>query len=151
MIGTLSPESAKEFLQSNRVGRIGCNDGERTYVVPVHYVFNGKDIFAHSVEGMKIHMMRKNPDVCFEADEIKNPTNWKSVIAWGTYQELKDEHERYATIKLFVDAGIHLKLSETAMPPSIPFEKQAPLQALHIRPVIYRLLIQEITGSFEND
>ena len=59
MLGTLPPESAKQILQSNIVGRIGCNDGKRTYVVPVQYVFDGKDIYAHSAEGMKIHMMRK--------------------------------------------------------------------------------------------
>lgn len=54
-----------------------------TYVVPVNYVYDGKFIIAHSVAGMKIQMMRKNRDVCFEVDEMKSITNWKSVIAWG--------------------------------------------------------------------
>ena len=150
MIGTLSSESAKQILQSNIVGRIGCNDGKRTYVVPVQYVFDGKDIFAHSVEGMKIHMMRKNPDVCFEVDEIQDLNNWKSVIAWGKYEELKDEHDRYATIKLFVDRNIHIKISETAMLPVIPVDQKFPFQPLNIRPIIYRIIIEEITGRFDN-
>jgi nitroimidazol reductase NimA-like FMN-containing flavoprotein (pyridoxamine 5'-phosphate oxidase superfamily) len=150
MIGTLSHESAKEILRSNIIGRIGCNDGKRTYVVPIQYVFDGKDIYAHSVEGMKIHMMRKNPEVCFEVDEIQNLNNWKSVIAWGRYQELKEEHDRYAAIKLFVDRNIHLKISETAMLPAISVEKEFPFQPLNIRPIIYRLIIEEITGRFEN-
>jgi len=150
MIGTLSVTAAKEMLQRNIVGRIGCTDGKRTYVVPVQYAFDGKDIFAHSVEGMKIHMMRKNPAVCFEVDDIQNLHNWKSVIAWGIYQELKEEHERYAVLKLFADRHIQLKISETAMPPSGYFEKEFHLQPLSLRPVIYRIIIEEITGRFEN-
>src|SRR5436190_2124456 len=105
MIGTLSIQSAKQVLQSNIVGRIGCHDGTRTYVVPVQYVFDGKCVYAHSVEGMKIHIMRKHPDVCFEVDDIKNLNNWKSVIAWGRYDELTSEHQRYEVIKSLVYHG----------------------------------------------
>ena len=47
MIGKLAPDAAKEVLQANILGRIGCHDGTKTYVVPVHYVFDGKHIIAH--------------------------------------------------------------------------------------------------------
>ena len=150
MIGTLSIQSAKQVLQSNIVGRIGCHDGTRTYVVPVQYVFDGKCVYAHSVEGMKIHIMRKHPDVCFEVDDIKNLNNWKSVIAWGRYDELTSEHQRYEVIKLFVDHNIHLKISETAITPESFIEKYYPFHPANIRPVIYRIIIEEITGRFEN-
>ena len=150
MIGTLSLRSSKEVLRSNIVGRIGCNDGTRTYIVPVQYVFDGKNLYAHSVEGMKIHIMRKHPEVCFEVDEIKNLNNWKSVIAWGRYDELKTEHERYAIIKLFVDHNIHIKISETAVTPINYIERYYPFHPTNIRPIIYRILIEEITGRFEN-
>ena len=49
---------------------------------------------AHSLKGMKIEMMRKKPKVCFEVDEMKNFTNWRSVIVWGEYQEFTEERER---------------------------------------------------------
>ena len=150
MIGTLSLQSAKELLRANIVGRIGCNDGTRTYVVPVQYVYDGKSVFAHSVEGMKIHIMRKNPEVCFEADEIKNLNNWKSVIVWGRYDELMTEEARFSAIKLFVDHNIHLKISETAVTTTSVIEKYYPFHPTNIRPVIYRILIEEITGRFEN-
>jgi uncharacterized protein len=99
MIGNLTQEAALEVLQSNLLGRIGCSDGKKVYVVPVNYVFDGKYIIAHSVAGMKIDMMRKNPAVCFEVDEMKDLRNWKSVILWGEYQELTNERDRYPAMK----------------------------------------------------
>ena len=149
MIGTLSFQASKELLSTNVVGRIGCYDGTRTYVVPVQYVFDGKSVFAHSVEGMKIHIMRKNPGVCFEVDEIYNLNNWKSAIVWGQYNELVTEHDRYATIKLFVEHDVKLKISETSLTTATFMERYYPYYPISIRPVIYRILVEEITGRFE--
>ncbi|MEK7224785.1 MAG: pyridoxamine 5'-phosphate oxidase family protein, partial [Bacteroidota bacterium] len=95
MIGKLTKEQIEEVLKENILGRIGCSDGKKNYVVPVNYVYDGKFIIGHSLTGMKIRMMRKNPDICFEVDEMKSFTRWKSVIVWGRYQELTDERDRY--------------------------------------------------------
>ena len=147
----MSIEESKEVLHSNILGRIGCNDGMRTYVVPINYVFDGKYIIGHSVAGLKIQIMRKNPAVCFEVDEMKSLTNWKSVIAWGEYQELADERDRYNALKLFVDRTMHMKISETARPPEISETRLHPRSPGNIRPVIYRIVIEELTGRFEKD
>ena len=63
-------------------------------MVPGNYIYDGHFIMAHSLKGMKIEMMRKKPKVCFEVDEMKNFTNWRSVIVWGEYQEFTEERER---------------------------------------------------------
>lgn len=151
MIGRLNDEQIDEVLRANVLGRIGCTDGTKMYVVPINYVYDGKFIIAHSVAGMKIEMMRRNPEVCFEVDEVKNFTNWKSVIAWGQYQELTAERERYAAMKLFVDRMIRMKISETAVPPEISDTRVHPRSPGNIRPVIYRLLLTEKTGRFEKE
>jgi uncharacterized protein len=152
MIGNLTNEEIEEVLKQNVLGRIGCNDGERTYVVPVNYVYDGRCIIAHSYEGMKIKIMRKNSAVCFEVDEMKSFTSWKSVIAWGEYQELTEERKRYEAMKLFVDRMLHVKISKSAVlpyavenvePPHFPQGKS--------RSVIYRIVITEKTGRFENE
>jgi len=150
MIGKLNAEQIDEILFSNMLGRLGCGDGEKIYVVPVNYVYDGKNIIAHSVAGMKIDMMR-NPKVCFEVDEMKSFTSWKSVIAWGEFQELTDEHERYNAMKLFVDRTIRLKISETATPPEIKDMRVHPRSPGNIRPVIYRIILTERTGRYEAD
>ncbi len=151
MIGRLNKEEIEEVLTSNVLGRIGCSDGKKLYVVPVNYVYDGKYIIAHSVVGLKITMMRINPEVCFEVDDMKSFTNWKSVIAWGRYQELINERERYTAMKLFVDRMMHMKISETAIPPEISEKRVHPRSPGNIRPVIYRIVVTEKTGRFEKD
>jgi uncharacterized protein len=151
MIGKLTYEQIDEVLKANVLGRIGCNDGNKPYVVPVNYVFDGKFIICHSVLGMKIKMMRKNPEVCFEVDEMKSFTNWKSVILWGTYQELTEERDRYGAMKLFVDRMMKMKISETAVLPEISEQRVHPRSPGNIKPVIYRIIITEKTGRYENE
>ena len=114
MIGKLTTEQIDEVLKTNVLGRIGCNDGKKTYVVPISYVYDGKFIIGHSVAGLKIRMMQKNPSVCFEVDEMKSFNNWKSVIVWGEYQELKGGREKYYAMKLFVDRMMKIKINKTA-------------------------------------
>lgn len=39
-------------------------------------------------------MMRENPQVWFEVDDIKTMTNWQSVIAWGRFKEISGLEEK---------------------------------------------------------
>ena len=91
MLGTLDQKQIDRVLSSGTVGRIGVHGEGRTYVVPTTYVFDGDSVYCHSAIGLKIRMMRANPDVCFEVEEIDDMANWRSVIAWGRYEELKGE------------------------------------------------------------
>ena len=151
MIGKLNDEQMDSVLKENIVGRIGCNDGNKTYIVPISYAYDGKYIFAHSTDGMKIEIMRNNPDVCFEVDDIKSFTHWQSVIAWGKYQELTDERDRYYALKLFVNRMIHIKTSKTAFIPQLNDKNEHPHLKENVRPVIYRIIITKKTGRFENE
>jgi uncharacterized protein len=151
MIGILSDRQIEEVLHQNVLGRIGCTNGVKTYVVPINYVYDGKSIIGHSVMGMKIEMMRKNPSVCFEVDTMESFTKWKSVIAWGEYQEITDESARYYAMKEFVDRMMHIKISATATPPEINQERIHPVRHGGVNPIIYRIVLSEKTGRFEND
>ncbi len=88
MIGSLNNAQIDHLLRSEVVGRIGCHAEGHTYVVPVTYVYANNSIVAHTREGLKVAMMRANPEVCFEVDRIDNLANWQSVIIQGTYHEL---------------------------------------------------------------
>jgi uncharacterized protein len=147
MIGSLNSAQIDQLLFENIVGRIGCSDEGKVYVVPTNYVFDGKSIIAHALPGVKIMMMRNNPEVCFEVDEVQDLLHWKSVIAWGTYQEIKDERERYNAMKLFVDKMIRLKIS--------PPEHSKDVADITgktgtSRSIVYRIILHEKTGRFEN-
>ncbi len=150
MIGKLTAEEIEEVLSSNVLGRLGCTDGERIYVVPITYVYHDKKIIGHSTEGLKIRMMRRNPRICFEVDDVKDFTHWKSVIAWGEYQELTSERQRYEAMKLFVDRMMHLKISDTAVLPELGSERMHPQSPGLIKPVVFRIILTEKTGRFES-
>jgi len=153
MLGELTSDEIEEVLKSNLLGRIGCGNGKKIYVVPVNYVYDGQYIFAHSQEGMKINMMRTNPSVCFEVDEVKSFTDWRSVILWGVYQELSDERSRYYAMKVFAERMMHVKDSITAQLPGAleAGSGYGNFEYSSTKPVIYRIVINERSGRFEKE
>lgn len=151
MIGNLSTDKIKDVLQQNTLGRIGCHADGKTYIVPVNYVYDGNSIICHSLPGLKIDMMRKNPLVCFEIDEMKSFSDWRSVVIQASFQELTEERERLSAMKLFVDRMMRLKISETAVLPELTEERVHPRAPGHIKPIIFRLIIQEMTGRYEHE
>jgi uncharacterized protein len=151
MIGRLTEIQILDVLKNNFLGRIGCNDGAKTYVVPINYIYYEGYIIGHSVAGMKIEMMRKKPQVCFEVDEMQSFTNWKSVIAWGKYEELNNEDEKQTAMKLFVDGMMHMKISETAVLPQLTERRVHPRTPGVIKPIVYKIVFTEKTGRYEMD
>jgi len=144
MLGVLTDNEIADVLKNNALGRIGCSNGQKMYIVPTNYIYDGKHILAHATEGLKIDMMRTNPNVCFEVDEVQNFTNWRSVIVWGIYQELTDERSRAIAMKAFIEKMIQIKISTTAWLQRINTFESA-------KPVIYRIVITEKTGRFERE
>ncbi|MES2702446.1 MAG: pyridoxamine 5'-phosphate oxidase family protein [Bacteroidota bacterium] len=148
MLGELSEDEINDLLQNSLIGRIGCSDGERTYVVPVSYLFSRDHVVCHSREGLKIEIMRKNPSVCFAVDDIRDYTHWRSVIAWGKYEELTNEEEINKVKDSFSEEMLRRKASLTALPPeAVPNEhKEKPA---YMKPVYYRIWLTEVSGRFE--
>src|SRR4051794_7672401 len=103
MIGELNYEEIEEVLQDQLVGRIGCHLSGKTFIVPVSYAYNDPYVYVYSLEGKKVIMMRENNEVCFEVDEIYDLSNWKSVVAWGTFEELRGTQERQKALKILLD------------------------------------------------
>lgn len=147
MLGKLNDKQADALLQSQYVGRIGCHADGLTYVVPVTYYYDGRDIICHSGEGMKIDMMRKNPEVCFEADLIHDMANWQSVVVWGVFEELQGEAAKEAMNKL-VNHVLPVKTSATAHPHD-PGNSSERRENRGFTAIIYRIKVREKTGRFE--
>lgn len=141
--GSLRPAEIDHVLRTELVGRIGCHAEGKTYVVPIVYAYDGTYIYGHSGEGMKVRMMRANPNVCFEVDHMDSLTNWQSVIAWGQFEELHgDEAER--ALQLIVDRLTPLMESATILP---THGVDAAVSGRKV--VIYRIAVTRRTGRFE--
>jgi nitroimidazol reductase NimA-like FMN-containing flavoprotein (pyridoxamine 5'-phosphate oxidase superfamily) len=147
MIDNLTTAQIAYVLQRELIGRIGCSADNEVYVVPIAYAFDGKYIYAHSREGMKIEMMRKNPDVCFEVDRIENMRNWTSIIVRGKFQELTREIDRTRALKILNDRLVPYGISET-MEPRGPSPGKKTIEKDR-KPVVYRISITEMTGRYE--
>ena len=88
MLGELNELEIERLLEQQRIGRIGCHADGLTYIVPINYVYQDGCIYAHSGPGKKIEMLDKNPQVCFQVDDIQDLLNWKSVITWVVMRKL---------------------------------------------------------------
>ena len=149
MIGTLNKEQIEHVLHSAVVGRIGCYDGQDIYIVPLTFVFDGKYIYAHSNEGSKIEIMRKQPTVCFEVESIEGMTNWRCVIVHGTFQELKTTEDQNHGLKVLSDRLMPYLLSETMR--SYDADNPTKNVVKQKKPVIYRIQISRMTGRYEKN
>ncbi len=88
MIGELTDKESLKFLANCRFGSLGCTADDDIYVVPISFAIDGDRLIGQTKLGRKIEMMRQNSWVCVESHEVKSISNWKSVIAWGRFEEL---------------------------------------------------------------
>lgn len=149
MLGKLTPDEIETFLEDEYIGRIGCHAEGRTYVVPVTYAYDGRTIYAHSADGLKLRLMRANPEVCFEVDHMNDMANWRSVICRGTFQELKGD-EAQKGMAMLVARIRPVIASETASPSgSMHFDEHHQAEVRGHTAVAFRIVLSERTGRFE--
>ena len=147
MLGELNEMQIDNLLLSQAVVRIGLTDGKKPYITPVTYVFDGKNILGQTKEGLKLQILRKNPNVCFEVDRMSDMANWQSVIVSGTFQELKGKEADRARDYLF-NHVLPLMTSSTIHPHQHGVTGKVE-DSNRIKPVMYRIKIKEKSGRFE--
>lgn len=61
------PQAIAAILHAGKVMRIALVDGDRPFLLPVFYFYDGTALYFHSaLSGSKVEIMKKNPHVCFE-------------------------------------------------------------------------------------
>jgi nitroimidazol reductase NimA-like FMN-containing flavoprotein (pyridoxamine 5'-phosphate oxidase superfamily) len=150
MIGNLSTDQIERLLHQQVVGRLACHYHDDVYIVPVSYAYDNNCIYCHAFEGKKMKMMRKNPRVCFQVDEMKDMSNWKSVIAWGKFEELNERDEKNKALSLLLERQLPMVSSTTThLGESWPFSG-SDIHELNIIPgIVFRISLTEKTGRFE--
>lgn len=132
MIGLMSETEIEAMLFRHKVGRLGCTAHDRPYVVPINYVFDGTYIYSYSSPGRKIDMMREQPIVAFQVDEIENDDSWRSVMVEGEYQELSGR-SRAVAIR-------HLAATDEVVARTLSAGE---------RVVVFRIALTDRSGRFE--
>ncbi len=140
MLGELDAAQCEDLLRTEVIARIGCLSDGRVYVVPVTYVYDGTYVYGHAMDGAKLRAMRANPQVCVEVEHVDDLSNWRSVIAWGTFEECDGPDW---------DAGFAM-LAERIMPLlTLPANQPPPDLSVLRRGSVYRIKLDLKTGRFE--
>src|SRR6266540_3507466 len=136
-VGKLANTDALAILREGTLGRLGRIASGWPYVVPVNYFFDGKDIYIHTLPGKKLDALRANPRVCLQVDEIKDSYNWRSVIAYGTFEEVSSEETRENILTKLYRRFPHMTPVESRM---VEGTKGT---------IVFRIEVEEVTGVAE--
>jgi uncharacterized protein len=100
------------ILNAAQVCRIALADGNMPYIVPVNFGYKDNCLYFHcALEGKKLDIIRRNNNVCFEADadvqiipvagKVCNwNTRYRSVIGFGKAFILADWQEKAAALNV---------------------------------------------------
>lgn len=147
MLGKLNDFQIDRILLTQTVGHLGCHANNRTYVVPISYVFADGYIYGYTIEGMKISMMRENPEICLQVEHIENNAHWQSVVLWGTYEEL-DAHDADHAVQM-ITSRLHPFITSETTRPAHSMQKMKGGTDSGRKTVAFRIHINEKTGRFE--
>ncbi|HYJ88016.1 MAG TPA: pyridoxamine 5'-phosphate oxidase family protein [Pyrinomonadaceae bacterium] len=139
MIKTLNNSQARELLQSARVARLGCIANGEPYITPINYSFDGDCIYSHSLAGLKIAALRSNPRACIQVDRVESDLRWKSVLAFGNFEEIVKPSERKEVLNKLLNQ----------FPMLTPVESAIAEDAGSQEVIVFRIKVDRITGVSE--
>jgi uncharacterized protein len=95
----------EQLLSGSDICRIAMIDGNRPYMVPLNYGYDGKALYFHSASsGKKIDILRRDSRVCFEIEYYNEivrddiPCEWtakyRSLIGYGTIEIIAGYEEK---------------------------------------------------------
>jgi nitroimidazol reductase NimA-like FMN-containing flavoprotein (pyridoxamine 5'-phosphate oxidase superfamily) len=135
----LSESEARNLIAAGRIGRLGCVDNGEPYVVPINYVFADGSIYSHSLPGRKIDLLRAHPRACLQVDEIENDLKWRSVIAYGNFEEIRVPSDRRSILSKLL----------ARFPLLTPVESLMAQDASAPDSIVFRIRIDRISGVTE--
>ena len=99
----MAPAEMHALLQRENFGHLGCARDGRPYVVPMHYAYDGKELYFFTTEGMKTQFIEANPKVCLQVEEITDSTHWRSVMVIGQAEQLTNAEATQRAMKLITE------------------------------------------------
>jgi len=113
----MAPAEMHVLLQRESFGHLGCARNNRPYVVPMHYGYDGKELFFFTTQGMKTQFIDANPQVCLQVEEITDSTHWRSVMVIGQAEQITGKEEMQQAMQLISERNPSLTpaISSTAV------------------------------------
>jgi nitroimidazol reductase NimA-like FMN-containing flavoprotein (pyridoxamine 5'-phosphate oxidase superfamily) len=84
-------------------GHLGCTRDGHPYVVPMHYAYDGQDLYFFTTEGTKTEFIAANSEVCFQVEEITGASNWRSVMLMGEAKRIVKQEDVEHAMQLITE------------------------------------------------
>jgi len=139
MIKELNDIQIRELLQTARVARLGCIANGEPYVTPINYNFDDDCVYSHSLPGLKIEALRKNPRACVQVDQVEGDLRWTSVLAFGNFEEIVKPTERKEVLSKLLKR----------FPMLTPVESAIAEDGYSPEVIVFRIRIDRLTGVSE--
>lgn len=106
-------EEIETLIKKSMVCRLGINHGKTPYVVPLSFGYSNKTLYFHSGPGgQKLDLLKTDPHVGFEFDQItevvedKNPCSWdiryQSIIGFGKAVFIEKTEDKIKALKVII-------------------------------------------------
>ena len=143
----LSISEMVTILKRNYLGYLAYIFKGRPSSVPITYHFDDANdaIISYSAEGHKMDAMRENSLVSLQVEEIESNNNWLSVLAHGTFEELKGIESK-SQLDQFAEGVKSTNTQKEHSHPEFISEFSSTSNSKNV-PIVYRFKINEITGK----
>lgn len=151
MIHNLEMDDCLEVLAINYVGRLGYLYGQGPYIIPITYYHDPEEkcIISYSAEGHKLFAMRQYDKIALQVDEVKTIQSWRSVLVQGRFEELAGSDAKFYLHRFANGVQETLRKKQKEVPKFIK-DFSSKLDSRGV-PIVYRMLIDDISGKFRKD
>jgi Predicted flavin-nucleotide-binding protein len=109
-IDEMGTDEIHEMISTENFAHLGCSHNNVPYVVPINYAFIDPYIYIYTTDGKKSEILRSNPQVCLQIENIKSRIDWQSVIVEALAQHVTEPEEREKAVQAI------LKINPTLTP-----------------------------------
>jgi len=104
----------KEIIKNGDICRLAMCSGDVPYMVPLNYGYEDGVLYFHCAnKGLKIDILKENPNVCFEIETdvrlitTEEPCNWsqyyRSVIGFGEARFIEEREDKRRALLIMMN------------------------------------------------
>jgi len=98
----MDADGCRRLLLRVGYGHLGLVRDTHPYVVPIHYTYDEPHVYIYTTEGKKTEIVRANPEVCLQVEDVTDDNHWQSVIITGDAVQLTSKEEIAGAKKLIL-------------------------------------------------
>ena len=133
----------KDLLRRVGYGHLACSRDDQPYVIPIYYAFDGSAIFIYTTKGLKSAVIKSNPKICLQVEELLESGGWRSVLVAGEAYEIVDLTEREKAVQL-------IRESNPSLLPALAIKWVNDWMKMNVE-VVYKVKILSLAGRFTSE